>query len=582
MNSFQTKLKVKSIKTDLRDLPKGLAAYDTAYDDAMARIFGQEQDCQESARRILSMFLCAKSPLLTLELQHLLMVEPGTAELDQDSNLELEDILSVCAGLITTESGTIRFVHYTTQDYLQRKRKRWLPRAEFEIARACLDYLLMQVIVFERRDSTGEITSGIMATGLARYAIQYGPFHWNSVVQGEKALHNCLLTLLRGPRPLCNIVPRIFSGLSRTNKMFVYMPVHWVAELGLLELTRFCIINNLAYDDAGGSPLFPDGDWIVVRGFGTPLLCAAEKGHTSVVQLLLEHNASVDSRDRSYRCPLVVAASGGHESSVRLLLEHNASIDSRDDTEMTALSHAAKSGHESTVRLLLDNAADFEARDCFNRTPLSIAAENGHEAVVQLLLEYGAAVDSRADRDGEKYRYETPLMTAARHGFVSVMSILLAHNANIELRDGFFKTPLLHGAIGGYVMVVQTLLFNGAAVDAEDKSGRTALSHAAGAGHEDMVRSLLHHRAVVDRNDHRGRTPLSHAAKRGHVSVVRLLLENNAAIDIADDSGQTPLSYARGKYDLIARALLERNRVVAKPVEVNKNDVENRVSGDKE
>jgi hypothetical protein len=397
MNSFQTKLKVKTIKADLRDLPKGLAAYDTAYDDAMSRIFCQELDFQESARKILSIVLCAKRPLRTRELQHALMVEPDTTELDQDDNLEVEDILSVCAGLITTDtgSGTIRFVHYTTQEYLQRKQKQWLPRGEFEIARVCLDYLLMQIGSFER-NSTGHGISKNTCPDLVEYAIQYGSFHWNSVVQEEKALHNGLLTLLRGPRPLCNLVPRIFSCLSRPNKMFAYMPVHWVAKLGLLELTRFCIINNLAYDDAGGSPLFPDGDWIAVRGFGTPLLCAAEKGHTSVVQLLLEHNASVDSRDRSDLCPLAVAASGGHESSVRLLIEHNASVDSRDYTGMTALSHAAEHGHESTARLLLDNSADFEARDHFHHTPLSIATENGHEAVAELLLERGAAVNSRA------------------------------------------------------------------------------------------------------------------------------------------------------------------------------------------
>jgi hypothetical protein len=247
MNSFQTKLKVKTIKADLRDLPKGLAAYDTAYDDAMSRIFCQELDFQESARKILSIVLCAKRPLRTRELQHALMVEPDTTELDQDDNLEVEDILSVCAGLITTDtgSGTIRFVHYTTQEYLQRKQKQWLPRGEFEIARVCLDYLLMQIGSFER-NSTGHGISKNTCPDLVEYAIQYGSFHWNSVVQGEKALHNGLLRLLRGPRPLCNIVPRIFSRLSRTNKMFVYIPVHWVAELGLLELTRFCIINNLA------------------------------------------------------------------------------------------------------------------------------------------------------------------------------------------------------------------------------------------------------------------------------------------------------------------------------------------------
>jgi ankyrin repeat protein len=567
MNSFQTKLKVKTIKTDLRDLPRGLAAYDTAYDDAMARIFGEEEDCRESARRILSLVLCAKRPLRTPELQHALMVEPNTTELDQDDDLEVEDIVSVCAGLITTdlESDTIRFVHYTTQEYLQRKREQWLPRGEFGIARACLDYLLMQIAVFERRGFAGDTTSEYTCTGLVRYAIQYGPLHWDAAVGIEKSLHTGLLTLLRGPR-LLHAVRQIVFYLARTNQMCESTPVHWVAESGLLDLTRFCIINKLAYDDAGkGSievyPQFSiltlDDDLEASNG-GTPLSCAAGKGHLSVVQLLLEHDAAVDSRNNRGRTPLAVAASGGHVSVVRLLLEHNASVNSIDDRRMIALSHAVASGHEPTVRLLLDNAADIEARDCLRRTPISIAAGNGHEAAVRLLLERGAAVDSRADSD------ETPLMTAARHGFVSVMSLLLAHDADIESRDELHRTPLLHGVIGGYEMVVQLLLANSALVDAKDRTGRTSLSHAADAGHEELVRLLLKHHAVVDSKDDRGRTPLSYATKKGHESVVRLLLEYNAAIDTADVSGETPLSYALKKHDLMMQALLERNGAVDK------------------
>jgi hypothetical protein len=443
MNSFQTKLTVKTIKIDLRDLPKGLDAYDTAYEDAMSRIFGQEKDCQESARRILSIVLCAKRPLSTFELQHLLMVEPDTTELDQDGNLELEDILSVCAGLITTdtESNNIRFVHYTTQEYLQRKREQWLPRGEFEIAKACLYHLLMRNSVIEQRVSTGKTGIKNSARSLVEYTLRWGPAHWDAVVRVEKSLHNDLLTLL-GRYALLRTIVRslgtLFSWRYKTWLTHAYTPVHWVAELGLFDLTRFCIVNNLAYDDVGGSSSIVSsvhGNGLAARYRGTPLMCAASQGHTSVVQLLLEHNASVESSNDRGLTPLAVAAVRGHESTVRLLLEYNACVTSTNDNERTALSHAAARGHESIARLLLDNAADIEARDRLHRTPISIAAENGHEVVVRLLLERGAAVDSRAEGD------ETPLMIAARHGFVSGTSLLLTHNADIESRDELHRTP---------------------------------------------------------------------------------------------------------------------------------------------
>ena len=111
MDSFQTRLKVKTIRADLLALPKGLDAYDTAYDDAMTRIFGQERDYQESAEKILSLILCAQRPLTSRELQHALMIETGDTELDLDNSLDSETMLSVCAGLITIDesSDTIRF-----------------------------------------------------------------------------------------------------------------------------------------------------------------------------------------------------------------------------------------------------------------------------------------------------------------------------------------------------------------------------------------------------------------------------------------------------------------------------------------
>jgi hypothetical protein len=145
MDSFQTRLKVKTIRADLLALPKGLDAYDTAYDDAMTRVFGQGRDYRESAEKVLSLILCARRPITSRELQHAFMIETGDTELEEDNSLDCETMLSVCAGLIAIDesSDTIRFVHYTTQEYLQRTQQRWLPKAQFKIARVCLDYLLL-------------------------------------------------------------------------------------------------------------------------------------------------------------------------------------------------------------------------------------------------------------------------------------------------------------------------------------------------------------------------------------------------------------------------------------------------------
>jgi len=99
-----------------------LGALDQAYEHAMERINGQKSGFRLLAKKVLSWIICAKRPLTTLELQHALAVNIGDPELDKENIREIEDMASVCAGLVTIdeESKIIRLVHYTTQEYFER------------------------------------------------------------------------------------------------------------------------------------------------------------------------------------------------------------------------------------------------------------------------------------------------------------------------------------------------------------------------------------------------------------------------------------------------------------------------------
>jgi hypothetical protein len=136
----------KAVRTSLRNLATGSGAYDHVYEDAVERIKGQVKD-QELATQALSWITCAKRPLATLEPQHALAVEPGAPKLDEDNLPQIEDIVSVCAGLVTVdeENGIIRLVHYTTQEYFERTQTQWLPRAEANITTICVTYLFFDV-----------------------------------------------------------------------------------------------------------------------------------------------------------------------------------------------------------------------------------------------------------------------------------------------------------------------------------------------------------------------------------------------------------------------------------------------------
>lgn len=143
MNSFRDKLTVRDVKFALQNLPQGSDAYDVAYHATMERIFAQGEGPSRMARKILAWILCAYRPLNTLELLHALAIEPGDKEIDEDNILETEQVITICAGLVTIDeqSDSVRFIHYTTQDYLQRTQQTWLPLANTEIARSCTAYL---------------------------------------------------------------------------------------------------------------------------------------------------------------------------------------------------------------------------------------------------------------------------------------------------------------------------------------------------------------------------------------------------------------------------------------------------------
>ena len=152
LNSLGDKLTPKAIRNALKDFQtksQGLGEEEKvqilarAYEQTMERINGQEQGLKDLANRVLFWITCAKRPLATSELQHALAVEVGEPKLDEDNLPQIEDVISVCAGLVTVdeESGIIRLAHYTTQEYFKRTRERWFPNAETDITKVCVTYL---------------------------------------------------------------------------------------------------------------------------------------------------------------------------------------------------------------------------------------------------------------------------------------------------------------------------------------------------------------------------------------------------------------------------------------------------------
>jgi ankyrin repeat protein len=526
------------------DSNKGLEqVYDEAYDDAIKRIENQHVEERERAIKIISWVTYVQRPLTANELCHAMAVELGDEELDVENFLDIEDIISVCAGLVIVDKrcNVVRFVHYTTQEYFERILRHLNPLAQQQIAQTCLTYLSFNTFLAGTCPSDEDFRSRTERYLFLDYAARHWVYHVKSV---QEHLTKLVLVLLQNPNLLSCAVQAMsipeyqFFGFSQQYPKDVTL-LHLTARFGLLHLTRASLTYSRA--SAAISTNLKDS-------YGrAPLSWAAGNGHEAVVNLLIERDdIEADSKDAGDRTPLSYAAEGGYEAIVKLLIDRNdVEADSKDNTGRTPLSYAVSSGHESSLKVLLETGrVNPDSKDKNSQTPLAWAAMNGHACVVKLLL-----ATKKVDTDSktiDRYydnmsvfgitSFQTPLSLAAENGHEIIVKLLLeTHKVNIDSKDEFGRSPLSLAAQNGHAAVVKLLWETGKA-DPDSKAtgrfcaGRTPLSFAAERGYEAIVRQLLGMNQVDPDSKTvgvylPGRTPLSWAAGNGNEAVVSLLLK---------------------------------------------------------
>lgn len=514
----------KAIRNALNDLATGSEAYNNAYTDAMDHVESQVSSQEELAKQVLSWITFAKRRLTASELQHALAIEIGTSQLDETNMSEIEDILSVCAGLVTVdeESGIIRLVHYTAQEYFERTWRRWFPNVESDITTACATYLSFDAFQSGLCRTNDEFEERLRLYPLYDYAAHnWGHHAYQALTPFEVVIDflwcqpnvDASIQALMAVKGQWNSsdysqqVPRQMTGL------------HLAAYFGVKETVKAILRQGVNYN-------VTDGD------FRTPVLWAAKNGHDAVVKLLLDRSRiDVDVEDVGGQTALSWAAENGHHTVVELLLDSGkANVNSKDLYGRTPLSWAAKNGHETVVKLLLDSdRADVDSKNGYSRTPLSLAAENGHDAIVKLILDTG-----KADINVKDVYNQTPLSLASENGHDDVVKLLL----DTDMAD----------------------------IDSEDRGGQTPLSWAAENGHMAVVKLLLDTgKANISLKDWYGGTPLSWAAEYGHDAIVKLLLDTRIP-DVDHDDGDSKLPLSRPEWN-VNDAFAKRLRPKKKPAQ---------------
>ena len=424
------------------------------------------------ANKVLSWTTCAQRALSTTELYHALAVEPGDTRLDAESIPYLENILSVCAGLIRLdkESNSIKAGHSTTLEYLESIGQSWAPGAQVYIASVCLSYLSFDVFASGPCRTTEDLDIRIAKHPFYKYAALNWAAH-SSTVQAE--ISHLALPFLQHSF----LVASASQMLSDQNKFLKGSTgLHLTASFGLLFLTE-----QLLRAAGGAASEFVDSRngarW-------TPLALAAANGHVGVVALLMARNdVDTDIDTTRGRTPLSLAAEKGHEEVVTLLLARkDTDADAIDIHGRAPLWFAAANGHVGVVKLLLArNDVDPNARDKEHPTYLSLAAQRGDEEVVKLLL---ARKD--IEPDAKDVYGQTPLFFAAERGNETVVKMLLTRDdVDIEAKDHQGRTPL------SFETVVKLLLArNDLDIEGKDNEGRTPLSLAATYGGSRMAEAI--------------------------------------------------------------------------------------------
>ena len=293
------------------------------------------------------------------------------------------------------------------------------------------------------------------------------------------------------------------------------------------------------------------------------------------LQVLLEHGASLESRDTRLWTPLLHAVNrpDRKEEFVRPLLAAGADPSRQDKRGYSPLHYAASAGEVEIVKALAAAGADMGARTVKEEyTPLTLAVKAGSLGCVEALLGSGALVSGDA------------LQAAAKRGCGEVLRLVLAAGgAGIIPQDGPVTRPdgslpswgqlaLQAAASSGKTAAIEILLGAGAAVDgyvlvaaagnaraeplrlllqapgaceaARGCAGRLL----AAAAHESAAAGnfalLLSSGLDVNRPDSDGRAALHHAAADASLPTLRALVAAGADANALDEERHTALHLA--------------------------------------
>ena len=399
MDSLTKQPHRKALRLALENLPPEL---DETYKDALARITSQDKEDIKLAHQVLGWITHATRTLTMKQLQHALSVEPEQTDLDEETLIDEELLISTCLGLITVDhmSKEVRLVHYTAQKYFEHRLLELMPDNHLRIASTCLTYMS-----FKTCQEIDELASEkeIKALGDRYPLLDYAGSNWGFHAQRDD--QKLVQQILRFLSPQATYLSsRLMIGgfksliLESTHKHWDY-PVKYEARVSGHNMAAYFGLQHTLMtllSEATGINRLKD----MIKS--TFLICLAKGDHT-LVQLLLDRGANTNTCSWLGYTALRLAVLNKDVASVNVLLNGGADINALHLNSQRLFNSAARTKSckfrttvlfdavslnlEGIVKLLLDRGADVDVGDA---TPLCRAVSDSNGRMVSLLINNGA------------------------------------------------------------------------------------------------------------------------------------------------------------------------------------------------
>ncbi|KAJ3118073.1 hypothetical protein HDU96_004077 [Phlyctochytrium bullatum] len=291
-----------------------------------------------------------------------------------------------------------------------------------------------------------------------------------------------------------------------------------------------------------------------------PLHIAIRKHNISIVCRLLEHGASIESRDALGRTPLAIAISHRDDDVATLLVSRGAMFSD------AYLHTACEFNLPTTVKALLNTGrANVNALNDYLQSPLHLAAATGCIDTLRMLIDHGASANIKNDVG------DTPL-----HVFVRAVTdpargikVLLSAGASLDVVGSkgrnVFHLLCMYANDSDEI----TRLFRPGACDynLKDTAGDTPLMLLAMADADKPrigVALVAAGANVMARDKETHRTPLHWAAIYRHVELMAILLKAGADPLAMDYSGGQPLEEAIDLWKAFIKKAMNGDAGIAK------------------